>query len=220
MTISQKIHQQHDFSTQDLSGQIFTDCHFYGCSFRRADLSDSQFINCRFIEAGSTEGCDFSYANLRDASFKNCKMALINLSGINGFGLELRDCDLKGADFSRASFVNRISHKSYFCSAYITGCNLSYANFENQCIEKCDLFENRWSGANLLSASFKGSDLSRGVFSEDCWQQFSFQHCDLTHCELYGLDPRRSDLTGVKICSWQQQQLLEQLGIIIMPDGY
>ncbi len=44
------------------------------------------------------------------------------------------------------------------------------------------------------------------------------QGCDLSHSELYGLDPRKIDLTGVKICSWQQEQLLEQLGVIIIPD--
>ncbi|MCV5246921.1 pentapeptide repeat-containing protein, partial [Escherichia coli] len=76
---------------------------------------------------------------------------------------------------------------------------LSYANFERQCIEKCDLFENRWIGANLSGASFKESDLSRGVFSEGCWSQCRLQGCDLSHSELYGLDPRKVDLTGVKI---------------------
>ncbi|TOG99989.1 fluoroquinolone resistance protein, partial [Vibrio parahaemolyticus] len=122
----------------------------------------------------------------------------------------------------QVSFVNQVSNKMYFCSAYITGCNLSYANFEQQLIEKCELFENRWIGANLRGASFKESDLSRGVFSEDCWEQFRVQGCDLSHSELYGLDPRKIDLTGVKICSWQQEQLLEQLleqlGVIIIPD--
>lgn len=121
-----------------------------------------------------------------------------HFKGANCFGIELRDCDLKGANFSQVSFVNQVSNKMYFCSAYITGCNLSYANFEQQLIEKCDLFENRWIGANLRGASFKESDLSRGVFSEDCWEQFRVQGCDLSHSELYGLDPRKIDLTGVK----------------------
>ncbi len=44
------------------------------------------------------------------------------------------------------------------------------------------------------------------------------QGCDLSHSELDGLDPRRVDLTGVKICSWQQEQLLAPLGVIVMPD--
>ncbi len=63
----------------------------------------------------------------------------------------------------------------YFCSAFISGCNLSYANMERVCLEKCELFENRWIGTNLAGASLKESDLSRGVFSEDVWGQFSLQ---------------------------------------------
>ena len=106
----------------------------------------------------------------------------------------------------------------YFCSAFITGCNLSNANFERQCIEKYDLFENSWMGTNLHGASLKGSDLSRGEFSEDCWSQFHLQGCNLSHSELNGLDHHRIDLNGVKICHWLQEQLLEQLGLIILPD--
>jgi fluoroquinolone resistance protein len=106
----------------------------------------------------------------------------------------------------------------FFCSAYITGCNLSYANFERQCIEKCDLFENRWISTNLQGASLKESDLSRGSFSGDIWGQFRMEGCNLSHSELDGLDPRKVDLTGVKICEWQQEQLLEKLGLIVLPN--
>ena len=45
-----------------------------------------------------------------------------------------------------------------------------------------------------------------------------FKGVILTHSELNGLEPRKVDLTGVKICSWQQEQLLEQLGLIVIPD--
>ncbi|MBN7827933.1 fluoroquinolone resistance protein, partial [Bowmanella dokdonensis] len=48
--------------------------------------------------------------------------------------------------------------------------------------------------------------------------EFSVIGCNLSHSELDGLDPRRVDLTGVQICAWQQEQLLEQLGLIVMPD--
>lgn len=89
---------------------------------------------------------------------------MANFIGANCFGIEFRECDLKGASFVQANFSNQVSHSVYFCSAYITGCNLSYANLERLCIEKCDLFENRWIGANLYGASFKESDLSRGCF--------------------------------------------------------
>jgi len=39
----------------------------------------------------------------------------------------------------------------------------------------------------------------------------------LSNCELFGLDPRRINLNGVKICDWQQAQLLETLGIVVLP---
>lgn len=207
-----------DFSRQDLSHAYYEGCQFYSCDFSRANLRDAQFVDCRFIEQGALNGCHFEYSDLRDASFKRCKIALANFKGVNAFGVEFRECDLKGADFELARFSNQINHQLYFCSAYITGCNLSYANFERLCIEKCDLFENKWNGANLQGASFKGSDLSRGSFSADAWAQFHFQESDLCHCDLEGLDPRRIDLTGVKICGWQQEQLLEPLGLVVLYD--
>ncbi|WP_281223405.1 Qnr family pentapeptide repeat protein [Photobacterium sanguinicancri] len=218
MLTKNKSFDQADFSHQNLRDSHYENCQFYRCNFERTDLRDVQFVNCKFIEQGDIEGCHFNYADLRDASFKQCQLAMANFSGANCFGIEFRECDLKGVNFQQASFVNHISHSSYFCSAYITGCNLAYTNFERQCIEKCDLFENRWNGANLLGASFKGSDLSRSEFSEDSWGQFNMENCDLSHTELYGLDPRRVNLHGVKICEWQQAQLLEPLGIIVMPD--
>ncbi|PQK38574.1 hypothetical protein C5Y86_27370, partial [Escherichia coli] len=93
--------------------------------------------------------------------------------------IELRECDLKGANFSRANFANQVSNRMYFCSAFITGCNLSYANMERVCLEKSELFANRWIGTHLAGASLKESDLSRGVFSEDVWGQFSLQGANL-----------------------------------------
>ena len=84
--------------------------------------------------------------------------------------------------------------------------------------EECELFENRWIGTYLGGASLKESDLSRGVFSEDVWGQFSMQGANLCHAELEGLDPRKVDTTGVKIVAWQQEQLLESMGIVVMPD--
>lgn len=133
--------------------------------------------------------------------------------GASCLGIEFRSCDLKGTNFVKANFENQISRQSYFCLAYFTGCNLSYANFSGVRIEKCDLFENRWNGANLQSASLKHSDLSRSEFSEDAWEQFQMQGCDLTHTELNGLNIRR-----VKFCHWQQEQLLEGLGILVLPN--
>ncbi|CAH0534253.1 Pentapeptide repeat protein [Vibrio stylophorae] len=209
---------EQDFSEQDFSSQRFEQCTFIRCRFRHCDFSESQFIDCQFIDRQEPQGCDFSYSKLQDASFIHCQLGLCDFTGANCFAIELRQCDLKGANFSRASFANQINNRSYFCSAYITGCNLAYANLEKQVIENCELFENRWLGANLQSASLRGSDLSRGEFSSDVWGQFQMQGCDLSHVELTGLNPKRIDLTGVKINVWQQEQLLSAMGIEVVMD--
>ncbi|WP_094751475.1 Qnr family pentapeptide repeat protein [Psychromonas sp. CD1] len=206
------------FIDQDLEAKRYEYCHFYGCDFSHANLRDTQFIHCKFLESGSDHGCKFEYSDLRDASFKDCQISMANFYGANCFAIEFRNCDLKGANFLKTSFVNHISQNAYFCSAYITGCNLSYANFTHQCMEKCDLFENRWIGANLQGASFKGSNLSRSEFAADSWGLFNLQDCDIRYSDLYSLDLRRVNLSGVKICAWQQEQLLSPLGLIIYPD--
>ena len=139
-------------------------------------------------------------------------------TGAECFGIEFRGCNLQGADFNRASFANYITQKIFFCSAYISQCNLSYANLADQRLEKCELYENRWTGCNLVGASLQGSDLSRGEFSQESWSQFNLQHCNLSHVDLTGLDPRQVHLQGVTICSWQQEQLLAPFGLIIGGD--
>ncbi|EGA69488.1 hypothetical protein VISI1226_09919 [Vibrio sinaloensis DSM 21326] len=206
----------HDFSNMDLQQVTFQDCQFYLCRFDRADLRDAKFVRCSFIEPRSLEGCSFQHANLKDVSFLDCNLAMSQFVGADCFGAEFRQCDLKGANFQRANFVNRINHKSYFCSIFITGCNLTYSNFERALMEKCDLFENRWNGANLFGVSFLGADLSRGEFSSEQWQSANFEQADLTHVDLEGVDLRKTSLYGAKICDWQQQQLLESFGLILV----
>ncbi|TVO35685.1 Qnr family pentapeptide repeat protein [Vibrio algivorus] len=213
-----QVYHQHDFSSQDLSYEVFKKCHFYQCDFSHSDLSDAQFIDCVFIESGDVIGCNFAYAKLNDASFKHCNLSMSNFDGASAFGVEMRHCMLKGASFVRTLFANHITHNTYFCSAYITQCDLSYSNLENQRLEKCDLFENRWRGANLQSVSFEGSDLSRGEFSSEQWSQVNWKSCNLAHVELEGLDIRTVNLKGVMICQWQQEMLLEHLGVITIPD--
>ena len=150
MSTKNQTYYQQDFSHQDLQYYVYENCQFFLCNFERADLRETKFINCRFIEAQAIEGCSFAYAKLKDASFENCMLAMSQFIGADCFGIEFRKCDLKGANFQRANFINRISDTVYFCSVYMTGCNLSYTNFERALLEKCDLYENRWSGANLF----------------------------------------------------------------------
>ncbi len=68
----------------------------------------------------------------------------------------------------------------------------------------------------FIRVSFVGSDLSRGEFSQEQWRQCVWHKVNLTHVDLDGVDIRYVDFTGVQICDWQQEQLLNQLGIVVL----
>ncbi|AIN19412.1 pentapeptide repeats family protein [Yersinia rochesterensis] len=204
------------FNTNQFTGSTVENSQFFECDFSGNDLTDTQFINCQFYDREYQVGCDFNRATLKDASFKNCDLTMNNFMNINALGIEIRGCLAQGADFRGASFMNMITARSWFCSAYITKNNLSYANFSKVVLEKCELWENRWMGTNILGANFSGSDLSGGEFSSFDWSSANFTHCDLTNSAIGELDIRRNDLEGVKLDSDQVSQLMGRLGIIVI----
>ena len=205
------------FEQQDLAGEQFQGCRFIGCNFSRLDLGESRFVDCSFYDRESEQNCLLQGCNLREASFLRCDLTMADFSHSQCLGLELRDCQAMGINFSRASFANQITVKSYFCEAHLPGNNFSYANFEGCLLEKCELSGNRWLGANLFGASLAGSDLSGSEFGQLDWSRINLQGCDLRQCDLPGLDLRRVNLHGVQINEDQQQALLEQIGLVVFP---
>ncbi len=199
-------------------GETIHNGKFLNCDFSGADLTDTRFIGCIFYDEETQLGCSFNRSVLKDASFKSCDLSLADLRNTQALGLEIRECKVQGADFRGANFMNMISQRSYFCSAFITKSNLSYANFSKVVLEKCELWENRWNGANVLGATFLGSDLSGGEFNHFDWRSATFNHCNLTGAELGELDIRLVDLEGVQLDSQQIVGLIDQLGIILVSD--
>lgn len=197
------------------TGEHVKNITFSNCDFSGVDLTDTEFVDCNFYDRASREGCNFNRAKLKNASFKRCDLSMCNFKHISALGLEISECLAQGADFRGASFMNMITTRSWFCSAYITKTNLSYANFSRVVLEKCELWENRWNGAVIEGAVFRGSDLSCGEFSSFDWTLADFTGCDLTGASLGDLDARRTNLDGVKLDSEQAFQLVESLGVIV-----
>jgi fluoroquinolone resistance protein len=189
---------------------------FFNCDFSGTDLTGTEFVGCQFYDRESQQGGNFNRAILKDAAFKSCDLSMADFRNASALGIEIRDCRAQGADFRGASFMNMITTRSWFCSAYITKTNLSYANFSKVVLEKCELWENRWNGAQILGATFSGSDLSGGEFSSFDWRSANFTHCDLTNSELGNLDVRGTDLQGVKLDNYQVIQIMERLGVTII----
>ena len=205
------------FEQQQIESDIFSHCQFIGCDFSWLDLREVQFVDCSFYDRATEQHCLFQGCDLRESSFIRCDLTMADCRRSQCLGLAIRDSQGMGANFSQASFANQITQKHYFCQAYLTGNNFSYASFEGCLLERCELGGNRWQGANFMGASLIGSDLSGSEFGQFDWHNVQLQECDLRQCDLPGLDIRRIDLRGVQIDSEQQQQLLENIGMIVFP---
>ncbi|KWS36844.1 MULTISPECIES: Qnr family pentapeptide repeat protein [Pseudomonas syringae group] len=189
---------------------------FYNCDFSQADLSETQFIDCKFYDHDTELSCKFRSSTLAGAVFKNCDLTMCSFNFAKALGIEMSGCKLQGADFTNTSFMNMITNKTWFCHATITDCNLSYANFSKVILEKCELWGNRWVGANIKSASFNGSDLSSGEFNSFDWECADFRGCDLRNSDLGVLDVRRVNLDGAKLEAEQICNLARLLGVEVV----
>ncbi|WP_187202718.1 pentapeptide repeat-containing protein [Sodalis-like endosymbiont of Proechinophthirus fluctus] len=126
------------------TGKIMRGMHFSSFKFSGVrDLTDSQFLNCRFYDDDIHSGCNFNLMLLRNASFADCDLSLADLLYAAAFGLEIRECKVQIADIHDANFMNSLGRRWFFCRAYITKSNLSYCNFSRQTLEKCELMSNR-----------------------------------------------------------------------------
>jgi fluoroquinolone resistance protein len=209
-------YQNERFDIKGLSTLDFSDCRFSNCRFDGLDLTEATFVRCHFYDAETELACSFRHARLTEASFIECDISMVDFSFIDAFGLTLHKCRALGSNFHRAGMSNQISSKLYFCSAAFTENLFSYTNFTGVILEKCELQANRWQGGNFRGCSFAGSDLSRGEFREFDWREVNIRGCNLTDAELNGLDLRIQDMTGVTIAQWQQQSLLESLGLVVI----
>ncbi|KPA91718.1 putative low-complexity protein [Pseudomonas asplenii] len=200
----------------EFSGIKTVAAEFYNCDFSQADLTESEFVGCKFYDHDAELGCRFRGASLMRSSFKKCDLTMCSFNFVKALGIEMSSCKLQGADFSNASFMNMVTHKSWFCQAIITDCNLSYANFSKVVLEKCELWGNRWVGTNIKGASFKGSDLSGGEFNSFEWECADFRGCDLRSSDLGALDVRRVNLDGAKLEIDQICNLARVLGVEVV----
>ena len=198
------------------TGEKIENGSFLNCDFSGTDLTGTTFIGCQFYDKATQRGANFKRAILRDACFINCDLTMADFRNASALGIEIKDCRLQGADFRETSFMNMITTRSWFCSAIISGSNLSYANFTRVILEKCELQNNRWLGVVAPGATFSGSDLSGGEFASFDWSVVNVTQCDLCEAELGDLDVRRQDLEGVKLDRYQASQLLERLGISVI----
>jgi fluoroquinolone resistance protein len=201
-----------DFRGGNLGDSRFVDCAFLLCNLRGCDLSECAFERCTFYERDSQAGCDFSYAALRNSRFEACDLTTAACTRTRAFGVEFRKCQAAGIDFSHADFSIGATR---FVAAAFTDCNLAYADFSHTDLSAASLAGSRlshsvWHNASLRDANLAGCDLdnidAHGLV---------LAGADLRDARFNGLDPRRIDLTGVRMHVEQGLEVLRTLGLEI-----
>ncbi len=119
------------------TGEKIENSTFFNCDFSGADLSGTEFIGCQFYDRESQKGCNFSRAMLKDAIFKSCDLSMADFRNASALGIEIRHCRAQGADFRGASFMNMITTRTWFCSAYITKALLQIVGGDKLIIPFC-----------------------------------------------------------------------------------
>ena len=98
-----------------------------------------------------------------------------DFTGIQIIRGDLKDLDLRGANFTNASFKGRVDFRganlsgTNFTNAYLAGANLgnvdlSRANCRDVYLSGAELEEVNFTGADLTNADLSGTNLNSGVF--------------------------------------------------------
>ena len=145
-----------DLSGADLTGTQFTNCNLKGANLDGANLKETDFY-------GSSSG------EIKGTPINLDRIKLIN-GFIVGYGVNLRDANLKGVNFQGADVR----------SIKFSGADLEGANFLN-----LDLTNSEFNSSNLENAILTGTDLYGCNFVEAKLDGSNLEGADLRQTTLY-----------------------------------
>ena len=188
---------------------LFEDCKFESCAF------DSAKLKCKFYNAELETGCSFKFTAFPGTSFRQSDLSLCNFSRSNLYRIEMEQCQGTGLDCSYSTVAQDIGSSVTLNSARLVDCNFSYADFTGAWLCEAQLPENRFNhavfhNANLENAALNDCDL-HGIEAKN----IVISGADLRGAQISGLDIREIDMTGVRINDYQQQTLLQEIGVVV-----
>ena len=119
--------EEADFSRARLNASLHTRTAFLRCVFRRSDLFDATFVQCKLtgsvfesaeLRPLTIDGGDWSYVHLRGADLRGVSFRGVRLTEADFTEADLTECDFRDADLSYATLRN----------ATLTGADLRGAN--------------------------------------------------------------------------------------------
>jgi fluoroquinolone resistance protein len=207
------------FGGTNFGSATFARCHFIRCRFSHADLRDTAFNECQFLDRADTTGCIFTFSDLRQARFLKCDLSLCEIDRSDLFSIEMDACNLRGARLHRIDFSHAYSRKVVRTRATFRGCNLELVDLAEVRMAECDLTASRFREADLSAADLTGAVL------RDC----DLFKTVLTGAKLEGADLRGAEISGLslmelasfhrmKVYQSQQHILLAGIGVDVYPE--
>jgi fluoroquinolone resistance protein len=203
------------FSNPVLNEARFVNCRFVSCRFSHAELADVRFEGCSFVGEDG-KGCSFAFGDLQRAAFIACDLPLAVFDRTELFAIEMRDCNLTGAKFTKVDFGRALSRKKIETRASFQACKMDLADLSEAKLPGCSLAGSRLREADLAGADLTDADLSNCDLFQAILDGAKLSGADLTGAEVSGLNlTTLADFAGVRIGDDQMFRLLDAMGVSV-----
>lgn len=172
------------FTAVMLRGARFVDCRFVRCRFAHADLRETTFERCSFLDVANHGGVQIAFSRLDEARLVACELSFSDFDRTSLYDIRAEQCALRGARFHKADFGRSFGRNVIRSAATFRACNLQLADLSEAKLAGCDL-----SGSILREADLSGTDLEGADLRE----------CDLTLAQTWGAKLARADLRGAQL---------------------
>jgi fluoroquinolone resistance protein len=207
-------------SNTNLSGARFKNCRIVRCRVAHADLREAVFEDCGFSDFETKTGLVVAFSEAEQARFVNCDLTFSQFDRSGLYGVEMEDCNLRGARFNRADFSRSFSRNIVRTVAVFRDCNLELAEMAEIRLPGCELARCDLREADLTDADLEGADLSDANLFGTLLSGAKLAGADLRGAEVSGLDlGALASRVGLKINADQQYRLLTALGIDVNVDA-
>jgi fluoroquinolone resistance protein len=203
------------FSNPILGDARFTNCRFASCRFSHAELAGARFEGCGFAGADD-KGCSFAFSDLQRAMFAACDLRLAVFERTELFAVEMRDCNLTGARFSKVDFSRALSRKQIETRASFHACKMDFADLSASRLPACSFAGSRLREADLSGADLTDADLRDCDLFQAILDGAKLGGADLTGADVSGLNlTMLAEFAGLKINDEQMFRLLDAMGVSV-----
>ena len=207
------------FSSPVLADAHFVNCRFVSCRFSQAELPGAHFEGCSFA-ARDAKGCSFAISDLQRAVFRDCDLSLAGFDRTELFAVEMHQCNLTGARFTKVDFSRALSRKRIETRASFHACKMDLAELSEAKLPGCSLAGSRLREADLSGADLTDADLTDCDLFQAILDGAKLSGADLVGAEVSGLNlTTLADFAGMKISDDQMFRLLDAMGVSVRVRG-